>query len=312
MVNVQRNNISSQTKLSALAGMMFFAPLVKNNIKSDSKYSEEERGFIMWYVQVWYVNLAFLILTSIAAIINLFVIYPILSWVVTIWSFAIFIITMFSIFACVGSLGMRKSNESIMQNIQNKNELTKAYTPILNFIHWFRQEKYDMPYWRLKEAILLRTFFIFGTLLLWSSFWVWVLIIIVIRFILLLMNIDIVPLSMKKCINSSFSCNPSEIIAYITAPIISKLTKKDKEIVLQEEKMKYAQWQKFGISIVLQYILFIWLLLLIYRWMDLYLVQIVLAIAVILWIARIWIFYRYKKTFLRIPILSELLSLIFH
>jgi hypothetical protein len=76
--------------------------------------------------------------------------------------------------------------------------------------------------------------------------------------------------------------------------------------------MKYAQWQKFGISIVLQYILFIWLLLLIYRWMDLYLVQIVLAIAVILWIARIWIFYRYKKTFLRIPILSELLSLIFH
>ena len=55
------------------------------------------------------------------------------------------------------------------------------------------------------------------------------------------MNIDIVPLSMKKCVNLSFSCNPSEIIAYITAPIISKLTKKDKEIVLQEEKMKYAQ-----------------------------------------------------------------------
>ena len=47
MVDVQRNNISSQTKLSALAGMMFFAPLVKNNIKSDPKYSEEEMGFIM-------------------------------------------------------------------------------------------------------------------------------------------------------------------------------------------------------------------------------------------------------------------------
>jgi hypothetical protein len=43
MVETQKNNISSQTKLSALAGMMFFAPLVKNSIKSDSKYSEEEK-----------------------------------------------------------------------------------------------------------------------------------------------------------------------------------------------------------------------------------------------------------------------------
>ena len=312
MVETQKNNISSQTKLSALAGMMFFAPLVKNSIKSDSKYSEEEKWFIMWYVQVWFVNLAFLILTSIAAITNLFVIHPILSWIVTIWGLAVFIITAFSMLACVSSLSMRNSDESIMQNIQHKNLLAKSYVPGLNFSLWFRQEEYGMPYWRLKESILLWTCFIFGTLLLWSSLGVWILVIIVVRFVLLLMNIDIVPLSMKRSVNSAFSCNPSEIFAYLTSPIIAKFRKREKAEVLLEEKAKYAQWQKLGISIILQYILFIWLLVLIHRWMDFYLVQIVLALAVILWIVKVWVFYRYKKMFLRIPILSELLSLIFH
>jgi hypothetical protein len=65
-----------------------------------------------------------------------------------------------------------------------------------------------MPYRRLKESVLLRTFFIFGTLLLGNSFGMGVLIIIAVRIILLMLNVDIVPLSMKKAINSTFSCNP--------------------------------------------------------------------------------------------------------
>lgn len=311
-MDTQRNNISSQAILSALAGMMFFAPFVKKNVELDPKYTQEEKSFIMGYVQVWFANLVFFVLTLIAAIVNLFLIHPILTWVVNIWSFAIFIITVFSMFACINALSMRKSDESIMQNIQNKGQLARAYVPILNFLHWFHQESYSMPYWWLKESVLLRTCFILGTMLLWCSFWIWILIIIAIRFILLLLNIDIIPLSMKKTLNSAFSCNPTEIMAYISTPIISKLKKTDYETTLQQEKTKYMLWEKFGVSIILQYILFIWLLLLIYRWMDFYLTQIVLAVAIILWIARVWLFYRYKKMFLRIPVLSELLSLIFH
>jgi hypothetical protein len=61
---------------------------------------------------------------------------------------------------------MRKENETLMQNIQHKEQVIKAYTPVLNFILWFRQENYSMPYRWLKESILLRTVFVFGTLLL--------------------------------------------------------------------------------------------------------------------------------------------------
>jgi hypothetical protein len=44
---------------------------------------------------------------------------------------------------------------------------------------------------------------------------------------------------MKKTLNSAFSCNPTEIMAYISTPIISKLKKTDYETTLQQEKTKY-------------------------------------------------------------------------
>jgi hypothetical protein len=40
--------------------------------------------------------------------------------------------------------------------------------------------------------------------------------------------------------------------------------------------------------------------------------QIVLAVAAILWILRVIIFYKCKKTWLKIPIISEIVSLVFH
>ena len=132
-----------------------------------------------------------------------------------------------------------------------------------------------------------------------------------VRFILLLLNVDIIPLSMKKAINNSFSCNPWEIFAYIFAPIISKLKKSDYEIVLQERKSQYAQWQKFGIGIILQYLMFGGILYLIYRNISLSVKEVILYIAAVLWLIRVIMFAVSKKTFLRIPVLSEIVSLIF-
>jgi hypothetical protein len=65
--------------------------------------------------------------------------------------------------------------------------------------------------------------------------------VIVVRVGLLMMNVDIIPLSMKKAINSLFLCNPGEISAYIFAPIVSKLKNADYATVLQAKKQSYAQ-----------------------------------------------------------------------
>lgn len=310
-METQQNNISSQAMLSAIVGMMFCAPFVKNNIKNDPDFSGEEKDFIMWYVQVWFINLVFLVIVLIAAIINVFWVQSALSRIVKIWSFAVYIVTIFSLFACINNLTMWKSDEKLVTNIQNKRQILKAYIPILNFISWFRQEDYNKPYRRLKESTLLRSIFIFWTLLIGNSFGIWVLIIIGIRIILLMLNVDIIPLSIKKAINSMFLCNTWEISAYLFSPIVSKFRNANYETVLHARKQSYTQWQNFWAWIIVQYVIFILILYFIHRnniWI--YWAQSILLLATILWIARIVIFYKYKKTFLKIPILSEIISLV--
>ena len=308
----EKNIISSDAKLSAIAWVMFFAPFIKNRIKKSEDFSEDEKNFVYGYIQVWFVNLVFLIIVSIATLINFFEINWILNRIISIWSVTIFIISVFSIFACANELSMRGPNESLNQNIQHKWLILKSYTPILNFILRFRQENYNMPYRWLKESILLRTFFIFWTLLLWNSFGMWILIIIAIRIILLMINIDIVPLSMKKAINSTFSCNPWEMFAYIFAPIVTKIKKSDYETILLARKQWYQQWQNFWIWIIIQYVLFFGGLFLLYRNINISLDNTILFIAMFLRIIRVILFLIHKKTLLKIPILSEIVSLIFH
>lgn len=311
-METQQSNISSQAKLSAIVGMMFFAPLVKNNVKNDDTFLPEEKEFILWYIQVGYVNLILLIITLIMAIANVFWAHPILYWITTFWSLCIFAITLFSLFACINNINMWKSDEKIVTDIQNKRQLLKSYVPGLNFILWYRQENYNMPYWRLKESILLWTVFIFWTLLLKSYFWIWVLIAILIRVGLLMVNVDIIPLSIKKAINLIFLCNPWEIFAYLFAPIISKIKKVDYLTVLQARKQWYSQWQNFGISILLQYAIFIAIIYIIYHNINISRIDIIWLLGILLRLARIVIFYMYKKNFLKIPILSEMISLVFH
>ena len=311
-MDTTKNNISPKAMLSAVAGLMFFAPFIKNSTNSDPSFTDEDKDFIMWYVQIGYVNLIFLAIVLLSLLISIFAVQPYLSWITNIWSIAIFIISIFSIIACANSLSMRKSDEKVIYNIQHKGQVLKSFTPILNFFLRFRQNDYSMPYRRLKESVLLRTCFIFWTLLLGSSFWLWILVIIFVRVMLLLCNVDIVPLSMKKAVNNSFSCNPWEIFAYLFAPITSRLKRMDLETVLQARKLQYSQWQNFWIGVVLQYLMFFGILFLIYRnSITFSLDELILYIAAALWIIRIIIFSINKKTFLRIPILSEIVSLIF-
>ena len=308
----QENIISSQAKLSAIAEIMFFSPFVKNNVKINPNFSPEEKSFINWYYKIWIFNLIILSIVIIISIINLFQDYTILSWISNIWSIILYITISVPILICINNVGMRKEDEKIKQNITNKKQLLKAYLPILNFKYWFHQENYNMPYRWLKESILLRTIFVFWTLLFWNGIGLTIFLVIVTRIILLLANIDVIPLNVKKAINQLFLCNPWEIMSYFSAYTISKLKNIDYKTSLESEKQKYQQWQKFWIWIIIQYLLFIVAICFIHRWISISIEYIVLVVAFILRIARIFLFYRNKKTFLKIPIISEIVSLVFH
>jgi hypothetical protein len=124
--------------------------------------------------------------------------------------------------------------------------------------------------------------------------------------------VDIIPLGVKKALNSIFLCNPWEIFSYIFAPIASKFRKLDYETVLQTQKLSYMQWQHIWIPIILQYIIFIGILFLLYRWIDFSINHIILFMAILLRILRVIVYCIYKKSILKIPILSEIISLMFH
>ena len=311
-METEKNIISSEAKLSAIAGVMFFAPFIKNKLKSDSSFSQEEKDFIEWYIKVWYTNIFLLVIVLASAMTDIFIINWFLPWITVIGGIIIFIISLLSILVCSNDISILLPEEHLKQNIQHKSQILKAYTPILNFFSWFRQNNYDMPYRWLKESILLWTIFIFWTLLFKTPFWIGVLIFLALRIILLLINIDIIPINIKKAINSIFSCNPWEITAYIFFFFSSKIKKSDYKTVLQDKKLWYMQWQKLWIWIILQYIMFIGILFLLHRWITFSLSNIIIFIAIILRIIRIIIFYIYKKSLPRIPILSEIISFIFH
>ena len=113
-METSNNEISWEAIVSAIAGLMFFSPLVEKNIKFDQSFSSEEKDFIMWYVQVWFVNLILLLVVLLTTFVNIFWIQPYLSWVISIWSIAIYIITIISIIAFANSLSMRGPNERVV------------------------------------------------------------------------------------------------------------------------------------------------------------------------------------------------------
>lgn len=307
----KRNIISSQARLSALAGMMFFGPFMKNSIKVDWELSAEEKDFILWYAKLWSINIVFLVIAIIAAILDFIFKNWILTQITTISSYILFWLICLSSFLCALWLWLWWENESIIQNIQNKWLLLKSFLPIINFYMWFKQDNYTKTYRWLKESIFLWSLFIFCTLLFWNSIWMIILIFIGARLFLLLFNVDIVPLSIKRAINSLFSCNLSEVSAYRYSYVFSKINNRDYATTLQSEKEKHTQWQKFWLWMIVQYVLFFGLMFLLYRWIDISINQITLWVAIALWFVRDLIFYSRKWTFLRIPVISEIVSFVF-
>ena len=46
------NSINKKTEF-AFSAIMFFAPLIKANLKSNNKLSKEDKIFVNWYIKFW-------------------------------------------------------------------------------------------------------------------------------------------------------------------------------------------------------------------------------------------------------------------
>ena len=51
-MEIPANIISSQAKLSAIAGIMFFSPFIKDSAQSNPTFSDYEKDFIASYINI--------------------------------------------------------------------------------------------------------------------------------------------------------------------------------------------------------------------------------------------------------------------
>jgi hypothetical protein len=308
----ERNTYSNKTGLS-LSALMFFSPLIQNQIKKRSDISENDKNFIKWFIKIWYLNIFMLILSIWLQIIfyltNLslledigFVTMIILAISLIIWS--IYVISNKELIKINQS-----QNETVLQ--KDKINLIINYIPLYNIYLRYKKHEFDKPDLILKESILVWSILSFLFLVSNNESIVWSLItLVIIRIITLINGINLWEKTQKR-LNSIFRKNPEELRWYIIGTIKTifnqknlqeniEINKNDFELIL---KIEYKQ-------ILLEYImLFILGIYLIYYG---YINQNISVILSIIFILMRYIIMIIKwKHVPHLPIIKEITNLFF-
>lgn len=308
----QKKDILFRNQL-ALASLFFFRPLTKWIIKKDwFNLDSNDKSFIEWYIKIWllaslllliYIAIVFgkyyiweSILDPISKILIIVILVIIISWVI--WIF---------------------SNISIWEKINtnttatSKNNILLTYFPLINIYSRYNNHDFDKPDTINKESIILRTIFtislVTGNLFMIAI----ILIIIILRFVSLLMWIEVFGNKFKESVNKIFHINPEEIWWYVSWSIIYLFKKKDKQQEIQDlienEKIDYQKLYntKEIFHIKVQYILLIVLL-----WTMIYFNTWNISFIIFVWIilSRYAIMQIKWKHLPSIPLIKELVFII--
>ncbi|MDR0369026.1 MAG: hypothetical protein LBH96_00360 [Candidatus Peribacteria bacterium] len=300
------NNISNNAMLSALAGILFFAPLIKTN---GNDFNPLEQQFIQGYKKVGKLNFALGGLIIGILIIQYFLPNSIRDWILTMIAGIICLISFISSICCINQIQLFDINETQETEIHQKDKVIISFIPLYNRFLRYKSPNFQTPYRRLKESVLWRTIFIFATLLFGYQLGTMIIGILIIRIILLLINKDIIPNNLKKLINHSFLIYPEEIIGYLIGRIKSTYKKSDSSQEINRAKQNYSTPSASHINILLQYLSSIGILVLLIHPTSIYEISII-AIALLFWIGKTIMNYLQYQKIPNIPILYELLSLI--
>lgn len=292
--------------LSALAGILFFAPLIKNN---ENTFNQIEQQFIQGYKKVGIINLSLGGIIIALLIAQYILPNGIRDWAITMIVGIICLISFITSICCINQIQLFEINETEEKEIHQKEKVIKSFIPLYNRFYWYKSSNFQTPYRRLKESVFWRTIFIVITLLFGYKLGTIIILIIIIRITLLLLNKDIIPNNLKKLINHSFLIYPEEITGYIIGKIKSKYKKSDSSQEINKAKQNYSTNQASNINILLQYLSSIGILAVLIHPTSIYEISII-TIALFLWMGKTIINYIQYRKLPNIPILYELRSII--
>jgi hypothetical protein len=198
----QNNNQSIKIQLS-LTSLMFFSPLIIFILKNKSfEILQEDREFVKWYIALWWINLALLILSIGSWILAYLYNIVILNSIYTIF---ISILIWFLILWTLGAITETRilswfSLESWYKTdyfVYNKKNIILNYIPLYNIYIWYKQHNFDNPDYLIKESILIWIICLAFSFLPVSIFFFVTLFLILLRVVTLLAWINIYPQNFK-------------------------------------------------------------------------------------------------------------------
>ena len=218
------NSLSKKNEF-AFCATMFFAPLIKKNLKTDKSLSDKDKVFINWYIKLGYFNISLLIIAIILWIIQ-FKTNNIIIQKISI-GFLILLAISLCIWTILAALNKNINlNKDELTNNENNLDLLLYFIPIYNIYIRYENHKFEWDNSLIKSSILLWALFTLSAIFIWNIYInIWILILIAFKIIC---TINWLSLWKKRNngINNIFQKNPEEIRWYITWPITSLFNKK--------------------------------------------------------------------------------------
>ncbi|AHB41075.1 hypothetical protein P148_SR1C00001G0268 [candidate division SR1 bacterium RAAC1_SR1_1] len=225
-IEEKANNQSLKIQLS-LASLMFFSPFITHLLKGDSlELNEQDRLFVQGYISLGWINL---ILVGLALLSGLFSYFYTIDILTIIYQVIVGILVALLGIGCIGAITEIKIIKKT--SLSNKSEFTEytnldkahsflAYLPGYSVYLRYMKHSFDTPDILIKESLILWILFGISCLAPTPFFAVFIGIVILVRIVTLLGNIDIIPKSISEFVSSLFYKNPEEIWGYVWGSIV--------------------------------------------------------------------------------------------
>lgn len=253
------NSIDKKTEF-AFSAIMFFAPLIKRNIKENQSLLQDDKIFINWFIKLWYVNIVLLVIAIIFWILQLRMSNSIMQWI-SIW-FLILLALSLVIWTLFAALGKNINFRGDTKNLETKADFDKifCFIPIYNIYIWYNKHQFEWENTTIKCSILLLALFTLSAVFI-RSFYLNIAILIFALFVIVC-SVSGITLWHKwtDIINKSFLKNPEEIWWYVSGLFFSFFNKKWVRENIEEQKRQFEFIFKIdNKQIIFEYIL-MWLL----------------------------------------------------
>lgn len=309
-METNNTNSTNQRNEFAFSAIMFFAPFIKNNLKTNKSLSDEDKIFVNWFIKLWYLNILLLWISII------FWILQIRTNNIILQKISMWFLILLAISLCVWTIlvALNKNiNPKNAEEISDKNklEILLSFIPLYNIYIWYENHQFQWDNSIIKSSILLRTLFTLSSIFAWNTYInVAILWLIIFKITYTISGINFGE-KREEHINNAFQKNPEEIRGYLSWTIKSLFNKNWLKNNITEQKNIYEFIFKIDNSqIICEYILLcLTCILWIYVWITKNISFLIIWDFMIL--IRYWIMALKWKHLPHLPIFKEITNLFF-